>query len=231
MEGPMARAEPRWEKSDAERRAEAGIALRDKHIDVLGPRLRDNAKAGLDDDMALFRVMSGGAVLTTQKTATATERELAESGHALIMAFREAVKRYPGASAALRTAVGVGKQLNSAVTQDVLDALHAVAGNAPALLECGAIQADIDQAAQIAIDLAAADKAQTTTQQNRSGSTGDRIDVQLRIEAAIDAIYVAARFAFLTQPAILKRFARLVASGTYKRDTGEDDEGGGGPVA
>lgn len=232
----MARKTPRWDRDDALRRAESAVGLLDKHIDVLGPRLPTGTSEQLKDDIVTFRAISGGVALGVQKTATAIERELAKDGHDLVMAFREAVKRHPKGTAALRTAIGVGDNLDPSSTQDVLDALEAVAANAAGLRECGATEDDIAEAARIATELAAADQAQAGSKRARSSTAEDRIDLQLRIEAAINEIYVAARFAFRKEPATLARFARLVASGTYKPSVNEDADGGGngnpgGPAA
>ncbi len=227
----MERAQPRWKKDDALRRAEAADGLLDKHIDVLGSRLEVGTSEQLKADIVTFRRIKGSGALGGQKTATATERELAKDGHDLVMAFREAVKRSRKASDALRTAMGVGETLDPSVTQDVLDALEAVATNATELRKCGPTEEDIAEAARIATDLAAADQAQAGSKRARSSTTEDRIDVQLRIEATVDAVWVAARFAFRKQPATLKRFERLIASGTYKADDDEDGGDPGGPAA
>lgn len=222
----MARAQPRWKRDDALRRAESALGLVDRHSDVLGPRL-PGTREQLEADIIAFRGISGGVALNVQRTATALERELAADGHSLVMAFRELVKRSPKATNALRAALEVGRQLSPAVTNDVLDALEAVAANADALRECGATEEDIEEAARIATELAAADQAQAGKKRGRSDTTSDRIDLQLRIEETIDKIYVAARFAFRKQPAILRRFERLIASGTYKPSSKDDEEGGG----
>lgn len=208
----MSKSTPRWELEDALRRARTADRLLERHTAKVTPRLDEGTGAQLKADIALLGGPADGAQLGTQKTATATEREIAADAHDLIMLMRNALRRSPKATQALRTAMGVGQQLNPAVTKAVLDALAAIATHAPALRECRIAEADIEEAASLATRLQAADATQKGAQGARTGSTEDRIDAQLRLEAAIDAIHVAGTLAFRKDAAIRGRFERLVSS-------------------
>jgi hypothetical protein len=223
----MAKAEPKWDEAGAVRRGESGDRLLDKHGAELASRIEDpGLSARLKADLATLKGTSRGAVLGTQKTATATEREIAEDAYDLLMLIRAAVQRSPNGTKKLRKAIGVGDDLAATKTQDVLDALNAVAANAAGLRLCRIAADDIEEAASLATQLQAADAGQTSAKQARAGSTEDRVDTQLRIEEAVDAIHVAGMLAFRKQPAIRARFERLVsASGPSAED---EDEGGGG---
>src|SRR5690606_32994075 len=148
--------------------------------------------------------VSKGVPLTKQKSATASERELAQEAHDLIMLFREAV-RGPKGTAELRAAMGVGEPLNPAVTKKVLDALAAVAANAAALRACGAGQADINAAAELATKLAAADVKQTESMRARSSSTDGHVALLLRVQALVEAVSIAGKFAFRTNEVVRPR--------------------------
>lgn len=226
----MAKAEPRWDQAGAIRRGESGDRLLEKHSAELASRIEDpGLSARLKADLATLKGTSRGGVLGVQKTATATEREIAEDAYDLIMLMRKAVQRSPNGTAALRKAIGVGDDLAPTKTQQILDVLAAVAANAAGLRLCRVAADDIEEAASLATQLQAADAGQTTAQQARAGSTEDRVDTQLRIEEAVDAIHVAGMLAFRKQPAIRARFERLVsASGPSAEDEDEDEDDGGG---
>ena len=227
----MAKAQPKWDQEGAVRRGESADRLLDKHSAELASRIEDpGLSAQLKADLAALKGSSRGAVLGVQKTATATEREIAEDAYDLIMLMRRAVQRSPNGTAALRKAIGVGDDLAPTKTQQTLDVLAAVAANAAGLRLCRVAAADIEEAASLATQLQAADAGQTSAQQARASSTEDRVDIQLRVEEAVDAIHVAGMFAFRKQPAIRTRFERLVsASGPSADDQDEGGGGGGGP--
>lgn len=227
----MAKARPRWDQAGAVRRGETADRLLDKHGEALASRIEDpGLSTQLKADLTTLKGSSRGAALGTQKTATASEREIAEDAYDLLMVMREAVKRSPNGTATLRKAIGVGDNLDPGNTRGILDVLAAVAAHADGLRQCRIGADDIAEAASFATQLQDADDGQTSAQQARAGSTEDRMDTQLRIEAAIDVISTVGVLAFRKQPAIRARFERLVsASGPSADGTDEGGGGGGGP--
>lgn len=230
----MAAAKPKWELDDAVRRGESADRLYDKYGTSLASRLDDaTLSAQLKADLATLKGTSRGGVLGVQKTATATEREIAEDAHDLIMQMRNAVRRSPKGTATLRQAIGVGEPLDPSNTAAILDVLTAIAAHADGLRLCKVAAEDIAEAAALATSLQTADAGQSGAKQARTGSTEDRIDAQLRVEAAVDAIHVAGMLAFRKQPVIRARFERLVSSTGPAANDGEDEDtgegGGGGP--
>ena len=229
----MAKAEPKWDQAGAIRRGESGDRLLDKYGAELASRIEDpGLSAQLKADLAALKGSSRGAVLGVQKTATATEREIAEDAHDLLMLMRDAARRSPNGTAALRKAIGVGDDLDPGDTQGILDVLAAVAAHADGLRRCRVAADDITEAASLATQLQAADAGQTSAKQGRASSTEERVDIQLRIEAAVDVIHVAGKLAFRKQPAVRGRFERLVStSGPSDEDEGGGGGGGPGPAA
>lgn len=176
-----------------------------------------------------MRGTSRGVPLTKQKSATARERELAEDAHDLIMLFRELVQRSPKASAELRKAMSVGEPLNPAVTQRVIDGLTAVAANAVALRACGAGEADIDEAARLATELAAADRGQSASMRERASATDSNVALLLRVQQLIESIAMAGKLAFRKNKQIRERFEALLAPPSTTTRGGGGGDGGETP--
>jgi hypothetical protein len=120
-------------------------------------------------DRAFLADASDATPLTGQKTATATEREIAEDGHDLVLVIRNVVKRSESARESTRTAVGVGDGLDAGDTRKVLAALDAIGANADGLRACGVQNDDIAEAAAIATSLRAADASQGASMDSRTG--------------------------------------------------------------
>lgn len=217
----MPSGKPKWSLNDTLRRAEEADRLVDEHGPALEDRIEADTSEKLKGGINEIRAVSKGVPLTKQKSATASERELAQEAHDLIMLFREAV-RGPKGTAELRAAMGVGEPLNPAVTKKVLDALAAVAANAAALRACGAGQADINAAAELATKLAAADVKQTESMRARSSSTDGHVALLLRVQALVEAVSIAGKFAFRTNEVVRPRFEALLAT------VGDKGTGGGG---
>lgn len=232
----MTTGTPKWPLDDTLRRAEDADRLVDEHGAALGDRVEPDTGEKLKTGITELRGVSKGTPLTKQKAATASERDLARDAHDLIMIFRELVKLSPKANAKLRAAMGVGEGLNPGATRKVLDALAAVAENAVELRACGAGQDDIDEAAQLAADLSAADREQSTAMKGRASATDTHVALRLRVQELVESVAVAGQLAFRKNAAIRKRFEALRAgSGSSGGGTGggggtEDGGGGGDPV-
>lgn len=213
---------PRWALDDAKERARVAAHLAEVHTERLSPRL----EPGLVEQLAADRVFLGddsdARPLTAQKVATATEREIAEDGHDLVMAIRNAVARSPNAGAALRKAVGIGERLRKSDTDGIVRALHAIVTHAESLRAVGVHNDDVAEASALAASLRAADDAQGASKNARSDATEARLAAHLRIEKAIDSISSKGVLAFRKEPLVRERFERLVS------DTGprpDDDPG------
>ena len=148
--------------------------------------------------------------------------EIAEDGHDLVMVIRNVVKRSEVAKESLRTAVGIGDGLDAGQTRGVLAALDAIGTNADGLRACGVQNDDIAEAAALATSLRAADASQGASMDSRTASTEDRIDAQLRVQAAVGSIMAKGVLAFRKDPVIRGRFERLVSS---DGPSAEDDPG------
>lgn len=205
-------ATPKWDLDDALNRGRAADRLLDDHSDVLTPELEDGLGARLKADLAFLSVENDGRALGDQRTATATEREIAKDAHDLIMLVRRAVQRSRQASESLRTAMGVGTTLHPGHTRQILNGLGAIATHADALRAIHVPTAVITEAADLAAQLQAADASQSEAIKGRASSTDARRDAHLRIEEAVDAIHVAGLFLFRKDPAKRARFEALVSS-------------------
>lgn len=230
----MTTGKPKWPLDDTLRRAEDADRLVDEHGTVLGDRIEADTGEKLKAGIVEMRAVSKGVPLTNQKSATALERDVAQDAHDLIMLFREAA-RGPKGSPELRAAMGVGETLTPAVTQKVLDALTAVAANAEALRACGAGQADIDNAAELATKLAGADRTQAASMRARASATDSHIALLLRVQALVEAVSIAGKFAFRKDKAVRERFEALLATSGDKGTGGGGENGGeggaGGPTS
>ncbi len=205
-------ATARWTAESALARGRAADRLLDDNSDVLTPELEDGFGAQLKSDLAFLSVDDDEKALGDQRTATATEREIATDAHDLLMLIREAVRRSPKGTPRLRAAVGVGHTLNATDTRGILDALGAVATHADGLRTCRIPASAIGEAADLATALQSADSGQSDAIQGRASSTDSRLEAQLRLEGAIDTIHMAGLFAFRKDPAKRARFEALVSS-------------------
>ena len=120
---------PRWSPDDAKRRARIAYRLATKHQAAVEPRLSPGLLAQLAADRTALGDASVGSLsaLATQKTATATERDLAAKGHRLALRVREVIRRSPNAPAHLWAALGIGDALRPGDTAGVAAALDALA--------------------------------------------------------------------------------------------------------
>lgn len=213
---------PRWSLDNALGRARVAHRLALKHRAVIEPRL----DSGEIDQLAAHRAALGDSSdvgpLTTQKTATASEREIAADAYDLIVLARTAVRRSRNGNAALRSALGVGGDLKQSDTAGILLVLGAIATHSASLRACRMSTGDIEEAAALATALRSADASQTVTQDARADSTEQRNDIQLELEAEVEAIHVAGTLGFRKDAAIRARFARLVSSNGPEQD---DDPG------
>lgn len=221
----MASATPRWDMDDGMRRGASAERLFEKHKAILGPELPEGLGAQLSTDLDFLETVRDGTVLGRQRTATARKRAVAIKGHRLIGLFRNAAKRSPNGTDELRSALRVGKRVDKDDVPAILDVLSEVATHADALRACGAPASAIASAATLATELQASSSTQQDAKQGRHGTTEERVDALLRVEAAIEAIHIAGTFAFWEDPAIFNRFMRLVAStGPTDADLEEDDD-------
>ena len=221
---------PRWSPDDAKRRARIAYRLATKHQAAVEPRLSPGLLAQLAADRAALGDASVGSLsaLTGQKTATATERDLAEKGHRLVLRVREVIRRSPSAPAPLWAALGIGDNLRPTDTAAVAAALDALAGQAAALAAHGILPSDIAKAQALSAQLKGADASQDASRDARAVAIEDRVDAQLRLERAVDQIASRGAMAFdedvPAEAVIVERFERLVsASGPTAED--ETDAG------
>jgi len=221
---------PRWSTDDAKRRARIAYRLATKHQAAVEPRLSPGLLAQLAADRAALGDASVGSLsaLTGQKTATATERSLAEKGHRFVIRVREVVRRSPNAPAHLWAALGIGDGLAHGDTAGVAAALDAVVAQAAALASLGILPADVAKAQALSAQLKSADASQDASRDARASATEDRADTQRRLERAVDEIASRGAMAFdddsPAEAAIVERFERLVsASGPTAED--ETDAG------
>lgn len=221
---------PRWSPDDAKRRARIAYRLATKHQAAVEPRLSPGLLAQLAADRAALGDASVGSLsaLTGQKTATATERDVAEKGHRLVLRVREVIRRSPSAPAPLWAALGIGDNLRPTDTAAVAAALDALAGQAAALAAHGILPSDIAKAQALSAQLKGADASQDASRDARAVAIEDRVDAQLRLERAVDQIASRGAMAFdedvPAEAVIVERFERLVsASGPTAED--ETDAG------
>ena len=221
---------PRWSPDDAKRRARVAYRLATKHQAAVEPRLSPGLLAQLAADRAAIGDASVGSLsaLTGQKTATATERDVAEKGHRLVLRVREVIRRSPSAPAPLWAALGIGDNLRPTDTAAVAAALDALAGQAAALAAHGILPSDIAKAQALSAQLKGADASQDASRDARAVAIEDRVDAQLRLERAVDQIASRGAMAFdedvPAEAVIVERFERLVsASGPTAED--ETDAG------
>src|SRR5262245_54481494 len=115
----MASSKPKWDLTDALRRARIATRLAAKHDAVVTPRLPAGLAAQLAGDRATLGDGSARSTtaLTGQKTATSHERGTAADGHDLVIAIRNAVACTKDAPDTLRTALGIGDGLKATDTQ------------------------------------------------------------------------------------------------------------------
>src|SRR5690606_18769925 len=76
-------ATPKWDLDSALNRGRAAHRLLEDNSEVLTPELEEGLGAQLEADIAFLSVESDGGALGTQRTATATEREIAEDAQDL----------------------------------------------------------------------------------------------------------------------------------------------------
>ena len=221
---------PRWSPDDAKRRARIAYRLATKHQAAVEPRLSPGLLAQLAADRAALGDAGVGSLsaLTGQKTATATERDVAEKGHRLVLRVREVIRRSPSAPAPLWAALGIGDNLRPTDTAAVAAALDALAGQAAALAAHGILPSDIAKAQALSAQLKGADASQDASRDARAVAIEDRVDAQLRLERAVDQIASRGAMAFdedvPAEAVIVERFERLVsASGPTAED--ETDAG------
>ena len=221
---------PRWSPDDAKRRARIAYRLATKHQAAVEPRLSPGLLAQLAADRAALGDASVGSLsaLATQKTATATERDLAAKGHRLALRVREVIRRSPNAPAHLWAALGIGDALRPGDTAGVAAALDALASQAAALAAHGILPSDIAKAQALSAQLKGADASQDASRDARAVAIEDRVDAQLRLERAVDQIASRGAMAFdedvPAEAVIVERFERLVsASGPTAED--ETDAG------
>lgn len=222
----MSKARPRWERNDTLRRSASTKRLLTKHADVLEPELEEGFVAGFDGDVEALRTGGDAPMLGAQKTATASERELASDAHDLLMIIRALAQRSPKASAALRTALAVGEPLKVTDTNRILELLAVVAAQADALRACGAPAVSIAEAATLAIDLKNADDQQQVKIGERTNTTEDRNDIQVRVEAGVETVSLLGVFLFRKNAAVRGRFERLLSSSGPTKEDVTEDEGG-----
>ena len=209
---------PRWSTDDAKRRARIAYRLATKHQAAVEPRLSPGLLAQLAADRAALGDASVGSLsaLTGQKTATATERSLAEKGHRLVIRVREVVRRSATAPAHLWAALGIGDNLRPGDTAGVAAALDAVVAQAAALAAHGILPGDVAKAQALSAQLKGADAGQDASRDARASATEDRADTQLRLERAVDEISSRGAMAFdddvPAEAAIVERFERLVST-------------------
>lgn len=189
---------PRWSLDDTRRRGRVALLLATQHQAALEPRLDPGLLAQLAADLATLGdgAVSRVATLNVQKTATASERELAEEGHDLVLRVRAAVKASPVASDAVRTALGIGDGLKANVTSDVVAALERLVAQGAALAPFGVLPSDLAEAASLASALRGADGGQGSASDARLLDTSGRAAVQVRVELAIRQIATRGPLAF-----------------------------------
>lgn len=190
--------EPRWSLDDTRRRGRVALLLATQHQAALEPRLDAGLLAQLAADLA---TLGDGAVsrvtaLNVQKTATATERELADDGHDLVMRVRAAVRASPLSTEAQRTALGVGDSLKATDTAGVVAALERLVAVGAELASFGVLPSDLAEAASLASALRGADGGQGSASDARLVDTSGRAAAQLRVELAVRQIAARGPLAF-----------------------------------
>ena len=221
---------PKWKEGSAVRRGIEAHHLAVTYQSVLEPRLAAGAIDGLSADVALLTGSGADRQVTktAQKGQTKVERELAENAKDWVIMTRRMAKRTRGIGSGVLKSLGVGEEVRSDNTSQVVGAVNAcfrVFDADPELpRRIGLVEDDLTEARNLVVSLLSADADQTEVMTESKDKTFDRDAVQLRIEAAVDMISSRGEMAFRAESDIRARFRALVtaAGPSSKSETGAE---------
>jgi hypothetical protein len=214
----MPKKKPKWDEKDAVRRGRAASGLAKKFREKVEPRLDAGTIDGLEADVATLDGSKAARIesKTAKKGKTGAKRDVSGDAHELIIDIREAVLRTDGIGDGVKKTFGVGDQINPSATdkiKGVLSSILAAFAADPALARrIGVLEEDIAAGRRLLEELTGASRSQVEAAQDTIEKTFDRNVVQLRVEAAVDAISSRGRLAFRADPAVRERFMALVSS-------------------
>jgi len=212
---PPKTPKPKWKPADALSAGQQALALAEEQRTALEPRLAAGLIDGLRADLVTLDDKRSAATRAPEllRAATRTQEQAQNEALELVGAVRGAVARIR-ATAAERAAFGLSLKLNAKKVASTLAALDAIAAGAtkhPTVARAaGILPEDLARASTLRTALAAADGAQEQTKKTRTAPKGERVTVQLEVEAAVDAILAAGLLASVGNPALATRFRALV---------------------
>ena len=207
---------PRWEIQRAVAYGKEAQTLGQQCLKELEPRLGAGLMEGFSADLAQLEAMETGrpAKVDEVKGLTGSQRDIAEKAAAWASSIREAVKRRSDGDG-LRKAVGVGRAIATNRVKPVATAIQtilaAAAERPDELRACGILESDLTRGRALLTSLGGASAVQDQGLIAKKDMTAAKNKIQLRVEAAIQAIATAGALQYHdADPALAQRFRGLI---------------------
>lgn len=216
----MSSTKPKWKEADAVKRGKEAYRLADKYREDIQPRLEGLEGVsidGLKEDYELLddSKIDRGVATTEKKSQTTEEREIAIKTKKWVIDIREMAQKTNTVKKEEKKSLGVGEDVNDKSTTKVVKAatsiFNALVKYPKLASQIGVIEKDLTQGRKLVADLQEADKAQAVLIGTGKDKTFDRNKVQLRVEAAVDAISSRGKRAFSEDEAVRQLFDNLTS--------------------